>query len=378
MSDDTFSIPREARLGTLLVALLATACLDVNNPNSTSPPPVITTQPTSLTVTAGSPATFSVTATGDSLAYQWYKNTAVIAGATSTTYTIASAAVSDAGTYQVVVSGRSAAVASDTVALTVVVPPVIVAYKLTSGIASSTNETFTSATPDESAVLVTTGADLTLINATVSKTGHSTSSTASQATGVNAAIRVTSGAKATLVGTNVRADSLGSTGLFATGASSIITGIRGSVATTFPLTDAVAATLGGSISLDDTPLRTGSATLARASGASTITLRWVADTLTGNLVSDATSSISATLASGSRLNGQLQGVALTIDSTSTWNVTATSTLTSFSAPGAISGSAITNIIGNGYTVSYAAALPANAVLGGRTYTLIGGGMLVPR
>lgn len=63
----------------------------------------ITTQPTATqTVCQNAAVTFSVAATGNaSLTYQWYKGTSPISGATSATYTIASAATTDAGTYNV-------------------------------------------------------------------------------------------------------------------------------------------------------------------------------------------------------------------------------------------------------------------------------------
>ena len=43
----------------------------------------------------------------------------------------------------------------------------------------------------------------------------------------------------------------------------------------------------------------------------------------------------------------------------------------------ISGSTVTNIIGNGHTVTYAASLAANAKLADKTYKLAGGGELRP-
>ena len=67
---------------------------------------VITSQPAATqTICSGFPVSFSVTATGTGLTYQWKKNGVDIPGATSPTYAIANASVSDAGTYTVVVSG---------------------------------------------------------------------------------------------------------------------------------------------------------------------------------------------------------------------------------------------------------------------------------
>ncbi len=81
-------------------------------------PPAIATQPEDQAVCTGSPASFTVVATGSNLAYQWRKNGAPISGATSATYTIAAPTGSDAGNYTVVVSGTcSPAVTSRAAAL---------------------------------------------------------------------------------------------------------------------------------------------------------------------------------------------------------------------------------------------------------------------
>ena len=112
-----------------------------------------------------------------------------------------------------------------------------------------------------------------------------------------------------------------------------------------------------------------------SSGSATFTAD--GETLTGNIVADSTSTAAATLQNGTALTGSVTNAALSIDSTSTWNVTANSTLTSLSDSAAISASSITNIVGNGYTVTYDASLAANSALGGKTYSLLKGGVLIP-
>jgi len=89
--------------------------------------PNITTQPTNQTTCIGSSATFSVTATGTSLTYQWRKGTTNISGANSSSYTISSTAVSDTSTnYNVVVSGSTSPTAtSSNASLTVNTVPSI-------------------------------------------------------------------------------------------------------------------------------------------------------------------------------------------------------------------------------------------------------------
>lgn len=68
--------------------------------------PVISNQPKSVTLCKGSPAIFTVTASGTDIAYQWKKNNVNIDGATQSSYTINSVGDADAGTYTVTVSGK--------------------------------------------------------------------------------------------------------------------------------------------------------------------------------------------------------------------------------------------------------------------------------
>jgi len=102
------------------------------------------------------------------------------------------------------------------------------------------------------------------------------------------------------------------------------------------------------------------------------------ETMTGSLITDTYSSITATLKNSSTLTGFINSAALSLDATSIWNVTANSVLTSLTDSSGISGTTITNIYGNGYTVTYDSSLSANSALGGLTYTLNGGGTLAPR
>ena len=83
--------------------------------------PSITTQPVSVNVFAGFPASFQVTATGTPLlTYQWKKNNINIPNATQSVFSLASAKITDAGTYQVIVSNRAGSVTSNPVQLTIV------------------------------------------------------------------------------------------------------------------------------------------------------------------------------------------------------------------------------------------------------------------
>lgn len=82
--------------------------------------PAITSPPVSLTVGPGAKASFSVSATGTApLTYQWRFGGQAIAGATSATYSIASAAAGNAGSYTVTVTNSVSSVTSVAATLTV-------------------------------------------------------------------------------------------------------------------------------------------------------------------------------------------------------------------------------------------------------------------
>ena len=91
----------------------------------------ITTQPADQTAITGQTVTFSVTATGTSLQYQWKKGGADIPGATSSSYTTTATSMADSGAaYSVSVSNSVSTVTSNNATLTVtaaVVVPVVVA-----------------------------------------------------------------------------------------------------------------------------------------------------------------------------------------------------------------------------------------------------------
>jgi hypothetical protein len=119
----------------------------------------------------------------------------------------------------------------------------------------------------------------------------------------------------------------------------------------------------------------GSGNILNAVAPGTATLTADAVALSGNLVTTGSSTISATLKNGTSLTGRIASATLTIDSTSSWTLTGNSTLTTLTDPGKISGSTITNITGNGYSVHYDSTLSSNQWLGGHTYSLVNGGVL---
>ena len=73
----------------------------------------ITSHPQDVTANVGDNVSFDVVASGSSLAYQWRFNTVNIAGAESTTYSITDVQTTNAGSYDVVISGDCGNVTSN-------------------------------------------------------------------------------------------------------------------------------------------------------------------------------------------------------------------------------------------------------------------------
>lgn len=110
------------------------------------PPPTITQQPQSRSVTAGSNIIFTVTASsGVPMTYQWYLNGAPIAGATGTSYTKVNAQSN--GTYKVIVSNTTGGTPSADANLTVTPSaPIITQQPAGATVLAGQNATFTVAT----------------------------------------------------------------------------------------------------------------------------------------------------------------------------------------------------------------------------------------
>lgn len=149
----------------------------------------------------------------------------------------------------------------------------------------------------------------------------------------------------------------------------------------------------GVITLKDVVVVNSSGTLVKAaadqwgnSGSNGGTVIFTSDgeTLIGDLVADKTSSMTAAFQNASSLTGAINSantassVTLTLDESSIWTVTADSYLTILVDTAGISGETVTNIIGNGYFVYYDASRSENSALGGKTYSLNGGGYLTPK
>ena len=80
---------------------------------------VVTIPPANSTNCPGTTASFSVTASGTGLTYQWYENTNLLAGQTSNTLTLTNVTATNADTYSVVVSDTCGGIVSNSAVLVV-------------------------------------------------------------------------------------------------------------------------------------------------------------------------------------------------------------------------------------------------------------------
>jgi sugar lactone lactonase YvrE len=119
------AIGRLALAGICLVLAACGGSADAPPPPETGTaqavPPTITQQPADTSVTTGQGASFTVAATGTApLAYQWQRNGVDVAGATTTTYAIATTALADSGAvFRAVVTNSAGSATSNTATLTV-------------------------------------------------------------------------------------------------------------------------------------------------------------------------------------------------------------------------------------------------------------------
>lgn len=165
--------------------------------------PTLTAQPTSVSVSAGSSATFSVIATGTPApTYQWQKDGVALSGQTNSTLTLSNVQSSNAGNYAVVVSNAAGIVTSSPATLTVsaaATAPAFTTQPSSQSVTAGASVTFTVAAggspnpsyqwrKDGNALLGQTGTSLTLTNVQAGDAGSYT------AVASNAAGSVTSAA----------------------------------------------------------------------------------------------------------------------------------------------------------------------------------------
>jgi alpha-tubulin suppressor-like RCC1 family protein len=119
-------VPKSVPVGTQSLTILdGDAVIAARQVQVLGTPPSIAAQPSGLTLLMGQSGTLSVTANGTApLSYQWRKDGVAINGATSASYSIASAKATDAGSYSVVVSNAAGSVTSAAVTVSVSSPTV--------------------------------------------------------------------------------------------------------------------------------------------------------------------------------------------------------------------------------------------------------------
>src|SRR6266851_5520680 len=112
--------------------------------------PSITQQPQSQSLLAGTNATFTVTASGQTpLRYQWsfnatnLTNSAHITGATNATLVVSNIVAADAGSYRVVVTNSHGSATSSNATLTVLLPPAITSQPAAQSVILTSNASFT-------------------------------------------------------------------------------------------------------------------------------------------------------------------------------------------------------------------------------------------
>ena len=233
---------------------------------------------------------------------------------------------------------------------------------------------------NNSADIYSTG-NITVTGATMRSTGAETAviEGANSITLNNTALTTTKDKWGVMIYQSMSGDATGTKGTFTmTGGSLTSTGATG------PLFYVNNST--GLINLKGVTLSAGSGVLVSAaagawgtsgSNGGNVVLTADGQTMTGDMIADNISTIALTLKNSSTLTGKLTKASINLDAASLWSVTGNSVLTSLTDSAGVSGTSLANIKGNGYTVTYDSSLSANSYLGGKTYTLTGGGTLTP-
>ena len=107
-----------------------------------NPVTVMTIQPVGNVICPGASHTFTTSATGTNVTYQWYKGTTAISGANLNTYTISNASAGDAGNYTVIAKGECGEVRSTMVTLVVNEVPVITSQPSAATVCAGTTVNF--------------------------------------------------------------------------------------------------------------------------------------------------------------------------------------------------------------------------------------------
>jgi endonuclease/exonuclease/phosphatase family metal-dependent hydrolase len=127
------------------MAVMKDFLIPVSGTVSSNTAPAISNQPQSQTVSPGSNATFTVTATGTApLSYQWLFNSNTISGATTNPFTLNNAQTTNAGNYFVLITNLYGSVTSSIAVLTVSnTPPSITTQPQSQSVNVGASPTFT-------------------------------------------------------------------------------------------------------------------------------------------------------------------------------------------------------------------------------------------
>jgi hypothetical protein len=148
------------------------------------------------------------------------------------------------------------------------------AYTVDGTIITETGKTFTSETDDLSAVYVTDGGDLTLVDPTISTSGDTSSNDASSFYGLNGAVLASNGS-VTIIGGTISTTGSGANGAFPSGTRSSISLSNVTITATGGGGHGVMASGGGTLTLSDTDITTSganSAPIATDRGGGTVTV----------------------------------------------------------------------------------------------------------
>ncbi|MEN6339611.1 MAG: hypothetical protein ABFD03_05750 [Clostridiaceae bacterium] len=263
---------------------------------------------------------------------------------------------------------------------------------------TSESGTYASSAEDENVVLVQNAGTLTMTSADINKLGDASGDFSA---GQSAAVAVIGGTL-TLEKSNITTNALGAYGLYAGGADTVVSAsdtylstsgassaglvsmdggtlsfTRGTVATEGE--DSPCVLLGGSssLTLDGVTLSAASGELVRVlTGDNNLSINAMALSSPPVIAEDA--SLMLTLTNGASLSGSLGDAlppraGISLDATSTWTLTADAYVSVFLNADATH----QNIVSNGFSIYYDSNAPENEVLGGQSFSLPGGGYLVP-
>lgn len=148
-------------------------------------------------------------------------------------------------------------------------------YTLSSGSAAMSSETLTASADDQSAIIVSDGAQLNLSGMTIKTSGNTSSMDSSSFYGLNAAILAQAGSRVSITDSTIITSGTGANAVFACGAGASIDMANVDIACEAPGAHGVDATMEGTITMRDVNITTAgngaAAAIATDRGGGTIT-----------------------------------------------------------------------------------------------------------